>query len=116
MRISDWSSDVCSSDLRVMTMTKLLRCAAIAAGGLLLATGALAEPPPGLDARVEAAMQAYGTPGFAISIVTDGDVVHAKGYGARKPGSPGQADAGTTIPHRPTHPDEHLEGPEWGSN
>src|SRR3546814_4243354 len=81
-----------------MTMTKLLRCAAIAAGGLLLATGALAEPPPGLDARVEAAMQAYGTPGFAISIVEDGEVVHAKGYGVRKLGSPGKVDADTIFP------------------
>src|SRR5690606_1252402 len=81
-----------------MTMTKLLRCAAIAAGGLLLATGALAERPADLDARVEAAMQAYGTPGFAIAIVEDGEGVHAKGYGVRKLGSPEKVDADTIFP------------------
>src|SRR3546814_19865307 len=84
---------------RVMTMTKLLRCAAIAAGGLLLATGALAEPPPGLDARVEAAMQAYGTPGFAISIVEDGEWVHATGSGLRTLDSAATDAAAPTLPH-----------------
>lgn len=81
----------------MMTMKKLLRFATFAAS-LLLATSALAAPPPDLDARVEAVMQAYGTPGFAVSIVEDGEVVHAKGYGVRKLGSPEQVDADTIFP------------------
>src|SRR3546814_3128730 len=67
------------------------------AAALLLSTSAFAAPPPGLDARVEAAMLAYGTPGFAISIVEDGEVVHAKGYGVRKLGSPEKVDADTIF-------------------
>src|SRR3546814_16927366 len=43
-------------------------------------------------------MLAYGTPGFAISIVEDGEVVHAKGYGVRKLGSPEKVDADTIFP------------------
>src|SRR3546814_14094266 len=97
-----------------MTMTKLPRCAAIAAGGLLLATGALAEPPPGLDARVEAATQAYGTPGFALSIVEHAEVVHAQGYAVRKLGTPGKVAHDTpspppTPPHAATH--QHTDIP-----
>src|SRR3546814_6014340 len=79
---------------------KLTRFAAFAAP-LLLSTSAFAAPPPGLDARVEAAMLAYGTPGFAIPIVEDGEVVHAKGYGVRKLGSPEKVDAHTLFPPGP---------------
>src|SRR3546814_15724253 len=80
---------------------KPTRFAAFAAA-LLFSTSAFAAPPPGLDARVEAAMLAYGTPGFAISIVEDGEVVHAKGYGVRKLGSPEKVDADTIFPTGPT--------------
>src|SRR3546814_7517243 len=76
---------------------KPTRFAAFAAA-LLFSTSAFAAPPPGLDARVEAEMQAYGTPGFAVAIVEDGEVVHAKGYGVRKLGSPGKVDADTIFP------------------
>ena len=80
-----------------MTMKKLLHFATFATS-LLLATSAIAAPPPDLDARIEAAMQAYDTPGFAVSIVEDGKVVHAKGYGVRKLGSPEKVDADTIFP------------------
>jgi CubicO group peptidase (beta-lactamase class C family) len=76
---------------------KRLRFAAFAAV-LLFSTSAAAAPPPDLDARIEAAMQAYGTPGFAVSIVEDGEVVHAKGYGVRRLGSPEPVDADTIFP------------------
>src|SRR3546814_15415129 len=66
---------------------KLTRFAAFAAA-LLLSTSAFAAPPPGLDARAAAAMLAYRTPGFAISILEDGQVVPATGYGVRQLGSP----------------------------
>ena len=80
----------------MLSISKCLQ--SVAAATLLLATSALAAPPPGLDARVEAAMQAYGTPGFAVAIVEDGKVVHAKGYGVRKLGSPERVDADTIFP------------------
>src|SRR3546814_3278190 len=72
------------------------RFAAFAAA-LLFSTSAFAAPPPGLDARVDDAMQAYGTPGLAVAIVEDGEVVHAKGSGVRKPGSPGRGGGDTTL-------------------
>jgi CubicO group peptidase (beta-lactamase class C family) len=81
----------------MFSIPKCLRFAAFAAS-LLLATSAPAAPPPDLDARIEAAMQAYGTPGFAVAIVEDGEVVHAKGYGVRKLGSPEKVDADTIFP------------------
>src|SRR3546814_16603218 len=76
---------------------KLTRFAAFAAA-LLLSTSAFAAPPPGLDARVEAAMLAYGTPGFALSLVEVGEVVHATGYGVRKLGSLETVEAATIFP------------------
>src|SRR4249919_898911 len=66
---------------------------------LTLATGtAFAAQPADLDARVEAAMQSHGVPGMAISIVEDGKIVLAKGYGVRKLGSPERVDADTIFP------------------
>src|SRR5690606_8535843 len=37
-------------------------------------------------------------PGMAISIVKDGRIVHAKGYGVRRPGSSERVDADTIFP------------------
>lgn len=82
----------------MVALTKYLRPVAVATGLLLASAAAMAAPPPDLDARVEAAMKAYGTPGFAVSIVEDGEVVHAKGYGVRKLGSPEKVDADTIFP------------------
>ncbi|HST45036.1 MAG TPA: serine hydrolase [Luteimonas sp.] len=66
---------------------------------LMLASAAtVATPPADLDARVVAAMQAYDTPGFAVSIVEDGQVVHARGYGVRRLGSADRVDADTIFP------------------
>src|SRR5690606_5073146 len=86
-----------AQEAMMFSRPKSTRYAAFAAA-LLLSTSAFAAPPPDLDARVEAAMQAYATPGFAIAIVEDGEVVHAKGYGVRKLGSPEKVDADTIFP------------------
>lgn len=58
---------------------------------------AQAAPPPGLDAQVEGLMKAYGTPGMGVSIVEDGKVVLAKGYGVRKLGDPAKVDQHTIF-------------------
>jgi len=57
-----------------------------------------AEVPAGLDARVEQAMRSRDVPGMAISIVKDGRIVHAKGYGVRRLGSSERVDADTIFP------------------
>lgn len=52
---------------------------------LALAPGvALADPPAGFDARVEALRKAIGVPGLAIAIVENGRTTLAKGYGVRR--------------------------------
>ena len=64
---------------------------------LLVAQSALAAPPTGFDAHVEAVRKSAGTPGVAIAIVEDGDVVLAKGYGVRKLGETAKVDADTIF-------------------
>ncbi len=59
---------------------------------------AVAAPPAGLDARVEAVIAEYGVPGMAVGIVENGQVVHAKGYGVRKLGTTDRVDADTIFP------------------
>ena len=59
---------------------------------------AWAAPPPGFDTRVVEAMQANDVPGMGISIVEDGQVVLAKGYGVRRMGSAEAVDADTIFP------------------
>jgi len=78
-------------------LSRGLRAAAIATGSLF-AIAAFAAPPEGFDARVEAAMRSRDVPGMAISIVEDGRIVHAKGYGVRRLGSPERVDADTIFP------------------
>jgi CubicO group peptidase (beta-lactamase class C family) len=63
----------------------------------LLATPALANPPKGFDARVEALRRASGTPGMAIAIVENGKVTLAKGYGVCRLGSDDRVDADTIF-------------------
>lgn len=71
--------------------------AAAAALALVVATPALADPPGGFDARVDAILKQSGAPGAAIAIVENGKVVLAKGYGVRRLGSPARVDADTIF-------------------
>jgi len=64
---------------------------------LAFASPALADPPAGLDARVEALRAKAGAPGLAIAIVERGKVVLAKGYGVRKLGAATKVDADTLF-------------------
>lgn len=65
---------------------------------LCAATPARAQVPAGFDARVEQAMRSHDVPGMAISIVKDGQIVHAKGYGVRRLGNSEPVDADTIFP------------------
>lgn len=59
---------------------------------------ALAKPPADLDDRIREVMAAHGVPGMAVSIVEAGEVVHARGYGVRRLGSPEPVGADTLFP------------------
>ena len=54
-------------------------------------------PPLDLDQYVARAMRTFEVPGLALSVVKDGQVVVAKGYGVRKLGEPAAVDARTLF-------------------
>lgn len=81
-----------------MSRPAVLLCAVLLAAPLFAASPASASLPVDFDARLEAAMQEYGAPGFAVAVVDSGQVVHAKGYGVRRLGSPAPVDADTIFP------------------
>src|ERR1700733_10845228 len=62
------------------------------------ASGALAVPPPDLDAFVAQAMKTFGPPGMTVAIVEDGKVAVTKGYGARSIDKAGAVDEHTVGP------------------
>jgi CubicO group peptidase (beta-lactamase class C family) len=53
--------------------------------------------PPGLDAAVARIMKAFEVPGLALTIVKDGRVALAKGYGVKTLGAPDPVDARTLF-------------------
>lgn len=81
-----------------MTLTSTGLRAMVAGAALLVAGIACATPPDGFDARVVEAMRTRDVPAMAISIVKDGEIVHAKGYGVRALGSADAVDADTIFP------------------
>jgi CubicO group peptidase (beta-lactamase class C family) len=58
---------------------------------------AVRSAPPDLDAYVARVMQTFDVPGLSVSIVKDGKVVMAKGYGVRRLGEPAPVDAKTLF-------------------
>ncbi len=86
--------------------TVVLLAAALAAGafaGQTAPSKAQTRPsaspvlPPGFDALVERVMKTFEVPGLAVSVVKDGQVVLAKGYGVRRLGQPAPVDARTLF-------------------
>ena len=61
--------------------TALIIAIALASTGF--ASGALAAPPAGFEQRVEQLRKAIGAPGVSITIVEDGKVTLAQGWGVR---------------------------------
>ena len=70
---------------------------AVAAATYCLAGAALADPPGGFDERVEQIRAAVGVPGIAVTIVEDGRVTLARGYGIRRLGDDAPVDADTIF-------------------
>ncbi|AQR73782.1 serine hydrolase [Sphingomonas sp. LM7] len=64
---------------------------------LALATPALADPPAGLEARIEALRKQTGAPGIAVAIVEHGKTTLAKGWGFRKLGDPAKVTPDTIF-------------------
>lgn len=58
---------------------------------------AIAQPEPGFDQYVQAAMKEWEVPGLAIAIVKDDKVVFAKGYGVRALGGPAAVNEQTLF-------------------
>ncbi len=58
---------------------------------------AFAAPPKNFDARVETVMKASEVPGAAVTIVENGKVTLARGYGVKKLGSSEAVDADTLF-------------------
>jgi CubicO group peptidase (beta-lactamase class C family) len=66
---------------------------------LILQPTAVAQlgPLAGFDAYVANAVQAWRTPGLAIAVVKDGQLVFSKGYGVRELGKPATVDTQTLF-------------------
>jgi CubicO group peptidase (beta-lactamase class C family) len=66
---------------------------------LAAARPAAAQPDPlaGFDALVSQAVRDWKTPGLAVAVVKDGEVVFAKGYGVRRLGAPEPVDDRTLF-------------------
>jgi CubicO group peptidase (beta-lactamase class C family) len=75
----------------------LLLLAFLAAPSPLLDARATPGAPPDLDAHVARLMQTFDVPGLALSIVKDGQVVVARGYGVRRLGEPAPVDERTLF-------------------
>ena len=62
----------------------LNQCArALTAMSLVLASAAASAPPAGFDQRVEELRKQFGVPGVSITIVEDGKVTLARGWGVK---------------------------------
>lgn len=60
-------------------------------------TSAVRQDDAAFDAFVQTAMTKWETPGVAVSLVRDGTIVSAKGYGVRTIGAPAAVDENTTF-------------------
>lgn len=85
-------------------MNHRVRVAAVAALPALCAPVALraavqepVAPPLSLDAFVASVMEAFEVPGVGLTIVKDGEVIVARGYGVRTLGEPAPVDADTRF-------------------
>ena len=65
------------------------------AGVIFLTSSINAQMPAEIDAYVEASMKAWDVPGVSVTIVKDGKLFIAKGYGVRELGKPEKVDENT---------------------
>ena len=89
-----------------MLPARLRRLAVIAYVGVLsgcvwaqsgTVVAAVSAPPADLDSYVASSMKTFEVPGMAVTIVKNGKVVVAKGYGVRKLGDPAPVDEHTMF-------------------
>ena len=66
---------------------------------MFAAATAIAAPPKGFEARVEALRKQIGVPGVAIAIVENDKVTLAKGFGVKRLGTSDAVDADTIFPN-----------------
>ncbi len=78
-------------------MLRVSRAATFAAATWCLTGVARADAPAGFDARVEQIRTAVGVPGLAVTIVENGKVTLARGYGVRRLGEDAPVDADTIF-------------------
>ena len=66
---------------------------------VLVAAPAVAQPQPlaGFDAWVSKGIKDWRTPGLAVAVVKDGQVVFAQGFGVRELGKPTPVDTRTLF-------------------
>lgn len=64
---------------------------------LFSAINPLKAQPPGLDQYIEKVLKTFEVPGLSVSIVKDGKVVLAKGYGVKKMGTAEKVDGNTLF-------------------
>src|SRR5206468_9212528 len=78
-----------------MKLTARLCAGAVASA--LFASSAGAAPPPGFEQRVEQLRKQFGVPGVSITIVEDGKVTLARGWGVRDIGTNTPVDGDTIF-------------------
>ena len=68
-------------------------------GGVFLAVDAVAQAPTAedIDALAQRAMEAFQTPGIAVGVVKDGQLIYAQGHGVREIGQSDLVDADTIF-------------------
>lgn len=78
-------------------MSRFLKSSALAALAFAMSGTAWADPPEHLAQRVEEIRNQVGVPGMSVTIVEDGEVTFAQGFGVRRLGTNEQVDADTIF-------------------
>ena len=78
-------------------MGRMLKASAFALASLVLASAAWADPPANLATRVEEIRNQVGVPGMSVTIVENGQVTFARGFGVRRLGANERVDADTIF-------------------
>jgi CubicO group peptidase (beta-lactamase class C family) len=93
----DFSSVLWLDMLHQKLRAGLISFLLVAAASATLPSQAPSGAPPNLDAYVAEVMRAFEVPGIALTIVKDGSVVVAKGYGVKKAGEQALVDSKTLF-------------------
>jgi CubicO group peptidase (beta-lactamase class C family) len=78
-------------------MSRMLKSVALAALTLSFASSAWADPPPNINTRIEEIRNQVGVPGMSVTIVEDGRVTLAQGFGVRRLNTNERVDADTIF-------------------